>query len=180
MRMPDYRHNIVCIATILALLGSTTGVDAQSLRTEHTYKLDDGTKQAPAMLTDVSWLVGSWRGEAFGGTFEEVWNPASAGSMVGFFKLMDDSGSVTFYELMLLVEEKGSLNLKVKHFTDDFVAWEEKEDYVTFRLVKIVDGAVHFSGLSFHRIDDDEIHAFIALHNEDKVWEEKLIYRRQK
>ncbi len=178
--MRDCRANIVRIVTVLALLGTISAVDAQTPRTEHTYRLDDGATQPSAMLTDVAWMVGSWYGEAFGGTFEEAWNPASAGSMVGFFKLMDDTKSVSFYELMLLVEEEGSLNLKVKHFTDAFVAWEEKEDYVTFRLVNIEDGVVHFSGLSFHRINDDEIHAYLALHDEEKLWEEKLVYHRQK
>jgi len=64
-------------------------------------------------------MVGSWTGEAFGGTFEEVWNPASLGTMVGLFKFMGDD-AVSFYELMLLTEEEGSLVLKV---------WEEKLVY---------------------------------------------------
>jgi hypothetical protein len=71
-----------------------------------------------------------------------------------------------------------SLNIKVKHFTSDFVAWEEKPDFVTFPLVMVEKNAVHFSGLSFYKIDDDEIHVYLALHNDDKVWEEQLIYRR--
>ena len=116
-------------------------------------------------------------GEAFGGTFEEVWNPPSFGTMVGMFKVMGDEG-VSFYELMLLAEEQGSLVLKVKHFSPDFTAWEEKEDYVSFRLVRVAPGEVHFSGLSFYQVSDDEIHGYIALHNDEKVWEEKLAYKR--
>ena len=37
----------------------------------------------------------------------------------------------SFYELMLLAEEEGSLVLKVKHFSADFTAWEDKEDYLS-------------------------------------------------
>ena len=161
-----------------ALLFAGTAT-AQSVKTEHTLKLDDPETRTPATLDDVAWMVGAWTGDAFGGTFEEVWNPASSGSMVGMFKVMNDDG-VSFYELMLLVEEEGSLGLKVKHFTADFVAWETKEDYVHFRLVRIDPDAVHFSGLSFYRVSADEIHAYIALHDDDKVWEEKLVYRRSK
>jgi hypothetical protein len=128
-------------------------------------------------LEDVAWLAGSWKGEAFGSTFEEVWNPPSAGSMVGMWKLMSD-GEVVFYELMLIVEEEGSLSLKVKHFTDDFVAWETKEDFVRFRLVSFDENAVHFSGLSFYRISDDEIQGFITMHSKGEVREESLTYRR--
>jgi len=150
---------------------------AQSVKTEHTFKLDDADTRVPATLEDVAWMVGSWTGDAFGGTFEEVWNPPSFGTMVGMFKVLGDEG-VSFYELMLLAEEQGSLVIKVKHFHADFTAWEEKEDYVTFRLVSVAPDAVHFSGLSFYQISEDEIHTYIALHNDGKVWEEKLIYRR--
>lgn len=150
---------------------------AQSQRTEHTFKLDDTENRPAATLDDVSWLVGNWSGEAFGSTFEEGWNPPSAGSMIGFFKLMD-GGEVVFYELLLLVEEEGSLSLKVKHFNADFTAWEEKADYVTFRYVKSGDDAIHFSGISFYRVDDDTMNAYIVMRSGDDVREEKLVYRR--
>ena len=165
------------LAFLCSVLLLTTTVSAQSAKTEHTFKLDDVDAKVPATLEDVSWMVGSWVGDAFGGTFEEVWNPPSFGTMVGMFKVMGDEG-VSFYELMLLAEEQGSLVLKVKHFSPDFTAWEEKDDYVTFRLVSVAPGAVHFSGLSFYQASEDEIHGYIALHNDEKVWEEKLIYRR--
>jgi len=171
-------QNLVCIAVVLAWFGLADFGNAQSLRTEHTYVLDDPSSRPAASLEDVSWLVGSWTGTAFGNAFEEVWNPPSAGSMLGMFKVLDED-EVSFYELVLLVEEEGSLSLKVKHFHSDFTAWEEKEDYVRFRLVKIADNAVYFSGLSFHRVGDNEMHGYLALRDEGKVWEEKLVYRRR-
>jgi len=172
--MKNLNDKVIFLLGLLVL--SSTAV-AQSTKTEHTFSLDDPNTRVPATLDDVAWMVGSWGGDAFGGTFEEVWNPPSFGTMVGMFKVMGDEG-VRFYELMLLAEEQGSLVLKVKHFHPDFTAWEEKEDYVTFRLVSVAPGEVHFSGLSFHQVSDDEIHAYIAFHNDEKVWEEKLVYRR--
>jgi hypothetical protein len=97
--------------------------------------------------------------------------------MIGFFKLMDGD-DVVFYELLLLVEEEGSLSLKVKHFSADFTAWEDKADYVTFRYVTSDDDAIHFSGISFYRIDDETMHGYIVFRNGDDVREEKLVYRR--
>ena len=97
--------------------------------------------------------------------------------MIGFFKLMDGD-DVVFYELLLLVEEQDSLSLKVKHFNADFTAWEDKPDYVTFRFVKSDDDAIHFSGISFYRIDDDTMHAYLVMRSGDEVREEKLVYRR--
>lgn len=151
---------------------------AQSSQTEHTFKLDDPGQRPTATLADVSWLVGSWSGEGFGDTFEEVWNPPSAGSMVGMFKLLKDD-QVGFYELMLIVEEEGSLSFKVKHFNDDFSAWEEKKEYVDFPLVGIDDDAIHFSGLSFYRVSDGEMYAYLVIRNKQGTREEKLVYHRR-
>ena len=167
---------LLAVIAVAACLGVDAAV-AQSKRTEHTYRLDESGQQAPGTLADVSWLVGSWTGTAFEGSFEEVWNPPSAGTMVGMFKLMKN-GEVEFYEILLLTEEEGSLNLKVKHFNPDFSAWEEKHDYVNFRLVGIEENAIHFSGISFYRIDDEKMYAYLALSNGDKVWEEKLTYNK--
>lgn len=165
------------LTTVLALLfiGHTTM--AQSQHTEHTFKLDDPENRPAATLDDVSWLVGNWSGEAFGSTFEESWNPPSAGSMIGFFKLVDGD-DVVFYELLLLVEEEGSLSLKVKHFNADFTAWEDKADYVTFRYVKSGNDEIHFSGISFYRIDEDTMDAYIVFRSGEDIREEKLVYRR--
>jgi hypothetical protein len=150
---------------------------AQSQRTAHTFKLDDPDNPPAATLADASMLVGSWTGTAFGGTHEEVWNPPSAGSMVGLFKLMHD-GEVSMYEILLLTEEEGTLNLKVKHFNADFSAWEDKKDHVTFRFIKADEDALHFSGISFYRINDNEMHAYIAMRSGDEVREEQLVYHR--
>ncbi len=167
----------VVIATTLLYFGISSTVFAQSLRTEHTYQLDDSASRPTATLEDVSWLVGSWSGEAFGSNFEEVWNPASAGSMVGMWKLLKDD-QVVFYELMLLVEEEGSLSIKVKHFSEDFTAWEDKEEFIQFRLVRITADEIHFAGISFYRINDDEIHAYIVMKHDGEVREEKMTYIR--
>jgi len=175
--MNSVRGTVLALFTVLLVSAPFAAVDAQSLRTEHTYKLDDADARPAATLEDVSWVVGSWSGEAFGNTFEQVWNPPSAASMVGMWKLLDGD-KVVFYELLLLVEEEGSLSLKVKHFNADMTAWEDKEDYVRFRLVKFDENNVYFSGLSFQRIDENEIHAFIAMHEDGNVREEKLVYRR--
>ena len=166
------------IVPLIVLLVASSA-SAQSQRTEHTYKLDDPEHRPTATLSDVGWLVGSWTGEAFGGSFEQVWNPPSAGSMLGMFKTLDAEGQVRFYELLLLVEEQGSLSLKVKHFGRDFIAWEDKDEFITFRFIEADENAIHFSGLSFYRVGDDEFHGYIAMRQGDEIREETLTYRRR-
>ncbi len=169
-----YRSRV--LISIVSLL-MTLPVAARTQNTEHTYKLDDPNVRPPATLADVAWLVGSWAGPAFGGTAEEVWNPPSAGSMVGMFKLIHGE-EVSFYELLLIVEEERTLNLKVKHFNSDLSAWEDKEDYINFRFIGVDEDAIHFSGVSFYRISADEIHVYLALHKDKAVREQKLVYLR--
>ena len=110
-------------------------------------------------------------------TEEEAWNPPSAGSMVGFFKLMHE-GEVNFYELLIIAEEEDSLVMKVKHFSADFVAWEDKEDFIRFPLVHLEKDAIHFSGLSFYRQKDGSMIGYLAMKRKGEVVEEKLTFER--
>ncbi len=154
-------------------------VSAQEKNTDHTYKLADKSIRPQARIEEVSWLVGSWTGTAFGKQFEEVWNPPSVGTMVGFFKLYDEEKGVDFYELLLIKEVEGSLSLLVKHFDAEFNSWEEKSDYVDFKLVAIKENEIHFSGLSFYRKNEKEITGYIALRMKDgSVTEKELLYKR--
>lgn len=170
--------NIFSLAIGIAVIGMASTSWSAEPRTEHTYQLEPDETRPSATLDDASWLVGSWAGTAFGQNFEEVWNPPSAGSMIGLFKLYGDDG-VTFYEILLLSVEDGTLSLKVKHFSEDFTAWEEKEDYVNFRLVKKEHDALHFGGLSFYRRGDDSIDGYIVMRNGEGLVEHHLNYVRR-
>ncbi len=146
---------------------------------DKTFRLEDGMSPVAATLDEVHWLVGNWVGDAFGSKFEEVWNAPSAGSMVGLFKLYDTKG-VKFYEILTLVEAGGSLEMRVKHFSEEFVAWEEKSDFISFPLVAIEKDAIHFSGLSFYKIDQNRIDGYIRMRRKTGVSEEKLEYVRRR
>ena len=179
MKHPISRITL-CILLLGSLLFPALYCWAEVPRTEHTFTLAEGENFPQAKLEDAAWLAGSWVGTAFGKSFEEVWNPPSAGSMVGFFKLFDQEGEVEFYELMLLTVDDGILSLKVKHFNADFTAWEDKTDYVNFRLVKSEPDALHFKGISFYRRGSDQIDAYIVLREGDDISEHELKYRRRK
>lgn len=164
---------------ILFLILTVIGADvwAATLRTEHTYQLEEDEARPTATLDDASLLIGFWGGTGFGQKIEETWNPPSAGSMVGLFKLYGDDG-VTLYEILLLTVEDGTLSLKVKHFNADFTAWEDKEDFINFRLVKLEEDALHFGGLSFYRNGDDKLDGYIVMRNGEELTEHHLQYTR--
>lgn len=174
--------NRTCLFRIKALILCgllTATVSAQSVHTKHTYKLDSEESRAVASIEDAAWLAGNWVGTAFGQEFEEVWNPPSAGTMVGMFKLFNDE-QVNFYEILVLEQDGASLSLKVKHVGSNFHAWEDKEEFINFKLVKVEPDALHFSGLSFYRTGDDTIDGYIVMKGRDgQIREEHLVYQRR-
>ena len=136
--------SIVTLFLTLSLLGST-GM-AQQKATEHTLKLGEGGRSEPASIEGVAWLAGNWKGEGFSGIVEESWSPPLGGTMMEMFRLVNND-KVNFYELMVLEESEGSLVLRVKHFSSEFEAWEEKEESLSFRLVRLGDKQAFFSNL---------------------------------
>jgi hypothetical protein len=162
----------------LALLWFAAESQAQSMQTKNTYALDDPANQPVATIDDVAWLTGAWTGVAFGEKIEEVWNPPSGGSMVGMFKLFKGV-EPAMYELFIAVEDQSSLVIKLKHFGADFKGWEKQDEYISFPLVKLEEDAAHFAGLSYHRVSNDELHAYLAMPGREKLREEKIVYKRR-
>lgn len=115
-----------------------------------------------AKLSDVEWIQGHWRGEAFGGEIEEIWSPPLGGSMMGSFKMvMKDE--VSFYELMHIQENEGTLLLQIRHFNQDFTGWETQNESVDFALVKMDKNHVYFDGLTFEKISKDQMNVHVLV-----------------
>ena len=105
----------------------------------------------PALkIEDFAWLAGEWRGKGLGGICEEIWSRPLAGTMVGTFRLVKD-GQVVFYEIMVLGADEKGFALKVKHFSKDFVAWEDKKGCVRFAAESVTKNTAKFNGLRFAR-----------------------------
>ena len=157
----------VCAAVVVfaAVAPFSNTVHGQSRNTEHTLKLDDPGLQPTASFDDIDWMVGSWEGEGFGGTFEEDWLPASGGTMTGVFKLMHE-GSPSMYEFMMIVQANESLVVRLKHFNSDFTSWEDKSEFVSFPLVKLTEDAAYFDGLTYRRLDDDRLVVHVSIGEE--------------
>ena len=113
------------------------------------------TEISESSIQDMAWISGHWTGEAMGGEFEETWNPPMAGEMMGMFKMTRD-GKVVFYELLTIAPQGDSFVLRLKHFGQKLVGWEEKEKSVEFPLQSVSKTEVKFNGLKFSRIDPDQ------------------------
>lgn len=143
----------------------------------NTLQLDDSKGSPPATLEALTWIEGHWRGEAFGGIVEEIWSPALGGSMMGSFKLVNE-GKVNFYELETIVEENKTLILRLKHFHANLAGWEEKDETVDFRLVKVTNNKVFFEGFTFEKVDDNHINLYVVVGGKEKESEVTFAYTR--
>jgi hypothetical protein len=123
----------------------------------------EGLPESPsASLDDFGWLIGHWQGEGLGGLNEEAWSGPASGQMMGMYRMIGD-GQVRFMELLTLTEEKGSVQLRLKHFNRDLSGWEDKGDTVDFRLLKLEPGAAWFDGGSMFRIDEERMEVWVRI-----------------
>ena len=149
------------------------------LSAQNTVSLPENESSPKASLEDTTWIEGHWKGEAFGGIAEEIWSPPLGGSMMFVFKLVAD-GKVQFYEIGHIREVENSLILQLKHFHGDLKGWEEKDDTVDFKLVKIEGQRIYFDGLTFEKITEDEMNVYVVVGDEGGDSEEvKFNYKRQ-
>jgi len=160
------------LLTLLALVFYLTSF-AQS----NTIKFDETISSPKANLSQVSWIQGHWKGEAFGGITEEIWSPPLGDSMMFSFKLVSN-GKVVFYELGGIREVDDTLIFQLKHFGNDFKGWEEKDETVDAKLVKIEDNRVYFDQFTFEKISDSKINIYVVVEENGNNEEVKFNYKK--
>lgn len=174
------RLQLVSIGLLLiAALSIPATTSAQERLTENT--LQKAIDSDPiASLDSMKWLVGRWVGTGMGGEVEETWSPARDGRMVGMFRYVRD-GKTVLLELMTLSEVEGSVILRVKHFSPELVAWEEKEERTEFSWVSAGEGRIDFDGLSFRpNPAGDQMQVYLAMRRDDgSVNEVAFDFRRE-
>lgn len=118
-----------------------------------------------ASIDDFAWLSGDWLGTGFGDLSAETWQPPQGGSMLGLFRQHSDSKPM-FYEFMLLLETEGTVELRLKHFSPDGKGWEERDKFLSFKLVSVEKNAAYFEGLTYRRTGD-RLDIYLALKGDD-------------
>ena len=150
-----------------------------AVHSQNTMSFSEETVSPNASISQIEWMTGHWKGEAFGGITEEIWSPPLGGSMMFSFKLVADD-KVNFYELGHILETNGTLLLQLKHFGGDLKGWEEKNDTVDFKLVKVDVDRLYFDDFTFERISDQEVNLYVVVGEEDGSQNEvKFNYKRQ-
>ncbi|WP_244462168.1 DUF6265 family protein [Wocania ichthyoenteri] len=111
-------------------------------------------------------MSGNWKSEAFGGKTEENWSEPSGGSIMATFKLIN-KGKVIFYEIEIIREIENTLMLQLKHFNHDLKGRETKDETVDFPLKQITPNKVIFEGVTFEKINDNEMNIYIDMHQKN-------------
>lgn len=168
------------IIYLITLLIVVNNLLAQEKQTANTLKLSAGAKRDKAKITDLKWLSGHWIGNALGGVSEEVWTPPMAGSMMGSYRLVTGDTAVVFYEILSIIEDDGSLTMRLKHFNKDLTGWEEKKEVREFKLIKLEPDKAYFEGMTLHHTGDDTLQVYLAINKKDgTVTEEIFHYKRR-
>ncbi|MCX7551499.1 DUF6265 family protein [Xanthomarina sp. F2636L] len=157
------------IFSLIAYLGFSQG---------QTIKFLENSTSPKANLDEVSWIQGYWLGEAFGGITEEFWSPPLGDSMMFSFKLVVDN-KVVFYEIGGIRQVGETLLLQLKHFGNDFKGWEEKDETIDFKLVKIEKNKIYFDQFTFEKISENEMNLYVVISDQGQKEEVKFNYIRQ-
>lgn len=99
--------------------------------------------------------------------------------MVGYFRLVRD-GKPVFYEILTLLEVEGSVEMRLKHVNPDMTGWEEKANFVTFKLAKHDSTGAYFGPFTIKRTGPDGWEGFLALSQNGQTREEKFVLKRAK
>jgi hypothetical protein len=87
---------------------------------------DVDTTGVPAELSELNWIVGEWEGRMGTAQAFESWSTPHVGIMLGVFHLYE--GERTHVVEFMTYRQRGTgIEMRFRHFADNFNAWEEKE-----------------------------------------------------
>ncbi len=131
------------------------------------------------LISELASMEGRWVGQAFGGEVEEIWTARTGNTMWGMFRVIKN-GQTQLAEIEQLIEQNDSLHYRVRHFNGDFIGWEDKQDYVQFPFVRLIENGVVFDGLKIIFLDENTMKHFIQLSNgkSSEVEQVEILYKR--
>ena len=146
------------------IIASATALVAAPLAAQETRIAPEDHVPPTATLEQMGWLVGQWAGVGIGeAPAFESWLPPTGNTMVGTFVQQADDAAIRFTEHLYLMEEDGTLVLRLKHFNADLTGWEEKDGMLTFRLIAVEECAAYFRSLTLRCDGEDGLLAAVRM-----------------
>lgn len=174
------RKLTISVGLLICVLTFDCSFAQEKLNDPVSIQLSEGQKSDAIDLADFKWLAGSWVGGGLGGQCVETWSEPQGDAMVGSF-LYSQDGKAVFSEHFSLSKVGDSVTLKLKHFDNNLVGWEEKDKSVEFKFVKRNGNKFHFSGMTYVNVSEDKMDVYVLIkQKDDKVQEEKFEFKRSK
>ncbi len=169
------KRNINSVLQMIIVVALPFVVNAQTWQTENimTWGEDSRTNRGHS-LEELSWIAGQWVGAGLGGEVEEIWSVPAYGHMFGLFRMHSEEG-LSFSEFCSISETLDGIEYRVKHFSENFHGWEEKDDYVSFPLIDIEGQTAYFDGATFQRVGD-VLTVYVAIGDKGKMSEAAFVY----
>jgi hypothetical protein len=161
----------------LAATAAPAAASEPAAVTANTWRLPKEAPRPAVRIDAAAWLAGQYAGTGLGGEVDYQWLPPRAGAMVGTFRLVDKDGRTAFSEILQLAEIDGTLTLRVKHVTAEFVAWEDKDRSVEFRLVAAAADELRFDGLTLRRTPEG-LRIHLAMRRQQQLTEQVMELKR--
>lgn len=95
---------------------------------------------------------------------------------MGTYRHHRADGEINFYEFFLL----DSTGLKLRHFNPDMTAWEDKEEFLHFKLVEFTDKKIILKGLIYELIRPNEMKIYLDMKEEDGSVRTEVFTMRRK
>ncbi len=130
------------MAQAIPRVANRTPIHFVCMRTAYTavmwWLLTIALAMASPSFDDLSWLAGQWLRVEDDSRAEEHWMAPSGDSMVGMFRLQNETGETVFVELLTIVRSGEHLALRIRHMTPELGIWEsEKDGPVVYTLASI-------------------------------------------
>lgn len=169
------KHVAYLLGSTFILIGSAL---AQESNIKHTITANNDTKYYDGQVEDLAWMHGQWQGSGLGGTCYEAWQKPAGGTMMGMFKLVKDA-KIVFYEFLVITKNEGRIEMQLKHFTPDMIGWEEKDKFISFKLIKMENQKAYFEGLTIEKTSQGTLQIYLTLHDKSgKKWEESFTFSK--
>lgn len=137
---------------------------ATPVAAQETRSLAAGAASPAADIVQLSWLAGSWTGEAMGDRVTETYSAPLGGRITGHFVAGDGKGGVAFTELVDYVSAGKSVAYRVRHFAPDMTGWEDKDGKpVVFPLVAVEGARWYFDGMTLDRTGPDALTMWVRI-----------------
>ncbi|MBX3151947.1 hypothetical protein KF728_17450 [Candidatus Obscuribacterales bacterium] len=162
-------------ATVFLLYcGECRADSAQEANGSHGAPGGNSAESAKANIEQMSFLTGKWRAAEGDEITEEIWGSVEGDSIVGHCHSVQNSKS-TLYELIAILKGGNALVMRIKHFKNGFVPWDEQAEPGDLSLIKVANNEATFQNRSkdtvtiHYKRTDDKLTADVTVLRDGKA-----------